>query len=140
MTFVGAGLNIPTSQAIQQAQQLAAQAQPNPFSPQQQGVIGNVYNPTGSDINQFQANQGFNKSQYNVGYGQPEGALNPNTLNEPPIPTEAETTMNDLQMANAPMGGEFGDDLTGRNRRGITGSLFGQVGGMERPNLSRREQ
>ena len=74
----------------------------NPFSPSQQGLIGQVYNPNGNDINQFQDGQAFNKS-----------ASNPNTLNEPPIPTEADTTMNDLQMGNEPMGAVFGENLPG---------------------------
>ena len=138
--FIGAGLNIPTPQAIQQAKQLGAQAQQNPFSPTEQGTMGGVFNPTGNDINQFQTNQGFNKSKYNVGYGQPEGALNPNTYNEPPIPTEAETTMNDLQMANAPMG----DDMTGgmMNRVGLPpeqGMGSTQTGGVT-ANLTRDER
>ncbi len=74
----------------------------NPFSPNQQGLIGQVYNPNGNDINQFQDGQAFNKF-----------ASNPNTLNEPPIPTEADTTMNDLQMGNEPMGAVFGENLPG---------------------------
>ena len=74
----------------------------NPFSPNQQDLIGQVYNPNGNDINQFQDGQAFNKS-----------ASNPNTLNEPPIPTEADTTMNDLQMGNEPMGAVFGENLPG---------------------------
>ena len=77
----------------------------NPFNPSQQDLIGQVYNPSGNDINSFQQNQGANK----VTYGQPNPAGNPNTYNQPAIPTEADTTMNDLQMGNAPMG----DDLSG---------------------------
>lgn len=77
----------------------------NPFNPSQQDLVGQVYNPGGNDINQFQQNQSANK----VTYGQPNPASNPNTYNQPAIPTEADTTMNDLQMGNAPMG----DDLSG---------------------------
>ena len=102
----------------------------NPFSPNQQGVIGQVYNPSGNDISQFEQGQAFNKF-----------ASNPNTLNEPPIPTEAQTTMNDLQMENEPMGA-FGDDLTGamNNNVGLPpeqgmGSTRGFV-----PQLSRKER
>ena len=102
----------------------------NPFSPNQQDLIGQVYNPNGNDINQFQDGQAFNKF-----------ASNPNTLNEPPIPTEAQTTMNDLQMENEPMGA-FGDDLTGamNNNVGLPpeqgmGSTRGFV-----PQLSRKER
>jgi len=135
VAFIGAGLNMPTQQAIQKAQQLGAQAQQlggaqqNPFTPQQQGLMGGVFNPTGNDINQFQSNQGFNKDRYDVGYGQPGNALNPNTLNEPPIPTEGETTMNDLQMGNAPMGDDFsGLDLaTGAPRQGMGSTQTGGV-------------
>ena len=82
---------------------------PNPFTPSQQDVVGQVYNPGGNDINQFQQNQGANK----VTYGQPNPAGNPNTYNQPAIPTEADTTMNDLQMGNAPMGAVFGENLPG---------------------------
>ena len=74
----------------------------NPFTPRQQDIVGNVYNPSGDDINQFEQGQSFNKF-----------ASNPNTLNEPPIPTEADTTMNDLQMGNEPMGAVFGENLSG---------------------------
>ncbi len=74
---------------------------PNPFTPRQQDIVGNVYNPSGDDINQFEQGQAFNKF-----------ASNPNTLNEPPIPTEAQTTMNDLQMENEPMN-VFGENLPG---------------------------
>ena len=102
----------------------------NPFSPNQQDVIGQVYNPGGNDISQFEQGQAFNKF-----------ASNPNTLNEPPIPTEAQTTMNDLQMENEPMGA-FGDDLTGamNNNVGLPpeqgmGSTRGFV-----PQLSRKER
>ena len=102
----------------------------NPFSPNQQGIIGQVYNPNGNDISQFEDGQAFNKF-----------ASNPNTLNEPPIPTEAQTTMNDLQMENEPMGA-FGDDLTGamNNNVGLPpeqgmGSTRGFV-----PQLSRKER
>jgi hypothetical protein len=64
---------------------------PNPFTPRQQDIVGNIYNPGGGDINQFEQGQAFNKF-----------ASNPNTLNNPSIPTEAQTTMNDLQMENEP--------------------------------------
>ena len=53
----------------------------NPFSPRQQDIVGQVYNPSGNDISQFQDGQAFNKS-----------ASNPNTYNQPAIPTEADTT------------------------------------------------
>ena len=102
----------------------------NPFSPNQQGVIGQVYNPSGNDISQFEQGQAFNKF-----------ASNPNTLNEPPIPTEAQTTMNDLQMENEPMGA-FGDDLTGAMNNNV-GLLPEQGMGSTRgfvPQLSRKER
>ena len=73
----------------------------NPISPNQQAIIGQVYNPNGNDISQFEDGQAFNKF-----------ASNPNTLNEPLIPTEAQTTMNDLQMENEPMN-VFGENLPG---------------------------
>jgi hypothetical protein len=131
--FMGAGLNIPTPQA----KQLGAPQQ-NPFSPTEQGAMGGVFNPTGNDINQFQSNQGFNKNQYNIGYGQPEGALNPNTLNEPPIPTEGSLTTTDLASGNVPMGDDFsGLDLaTAAPEQGM-GST--QTGGVT-ANLTRKEQ
>ena len=136
--FTGAGLNInPTIQAIEQAKQLAG-AQQNPFSPTEQGTMGGVFNPTGNDISQFQANQGFNKNQYNIGYGQPEGALNPNTLHEPPIPTQESLTTTDLATGNAPMGDDFSglDFATGAPEQGM-GST--QTGGVT-ANLTRKEQ
>ena len=52
-----------------------------------------IFNPTGKDIGGFENQQAANKM-----------AMNTNTYNQRSIPTEAETTMNDLQMANAPMG------------------------------------
>jgi hypothetical protein len=97
----------------------------NPFSPREQGVIGNIYNPSGNDISQFEDTQLRGKDLANVRLGgaqmepivvDPKGNpvnLNPNTLNEPPIPTEADTTMNDLQMGNEPMGAVFGENLPG---------------------------
>ena len=106
----------------------------NPFSPSQQDLIGQVYNPGGNDINQFQQNQGANK----VTYGQPNPAGNPNTYNQPAIPTEADTTMNDLQMGNAPMG----DDLSG-GMMPPTGLAPEQGMGSTRgfvPQLSRKER
>ena len=74
---------------------------PNPFTPREQGVIGQVYNPSGNDISEFEQGQAFNKF-----------ASNPNTLNEPPIPTEADMTMTDIEMGNQPLD-PFGDDLSG---------------------------
>jgi len=106
----------------------------NPFSPSQQDLIGQVYNPSGNDINSFQQNQGANK----VTYGQPNPAGNPNTYNQPAIPTEADTTMNDLQMGNAPMG----DDLSG-GMMPPTGLAPEQGMGSTRgfvPQLSRKER
>ena len=103
----------------------------NPFSPRQQDIVGQVYNPSGNDISQFQDGQAFNKS-----------ASNPNTYNQPAIPTEADTTMNDLQTGNAPMGA-FGDDLSGAMmsptglapEQGMGSTQFGGV----TPNLTRKE-
>ena len=132
--FIGAGLNInPTPQAIQQAQQLR-----NPFSPTDQGVMGGVFNPTGNDINQFQSNQGFNKGRFDIGYGAPQPLPNPNTLNEPPIPSQTALTTTDLATGNAPMGDDFsGLDLaTGAPEQGM-GST--QTGGVT-ANLTRDER
>ena len=103
----------------------------NPFSPRQQDIVGQVYNPSGNDISEFQDGQAFNKS-----------ASNPNTYNQPAIPTEADTTMNDLQTGNAPMGA-FGDDLSGAMisptglapEQGMGSTQFGGV----TPNLTRKE-
>ena len=124
--FMGAGINVAQQQ---QTLKDLAPLQQNPFSPTEQEVMGGVFNPTGNDINQFQSNQGFNKNQYNIGYGQPEGALNPNTLNEPPIPTEGSLTTTDLASGNVPMGDDFSglDFATAAPEQGMGSTQTGGV-------------
>tara|TARA_R110002073_G_scaffold128961_1_gene274868 strand:+ start:2410 stop:3258 length:849 start_codon:yes stop_codon:yes gene_type:complete len=106
---------------------------PNPFTPREQGVIGQVYNPSGNDISEFEQGQAFNKF-----------ASNPNTLNEPPIPTEADMTMTDIEMGNQPLD-PFGDDLSGEMltplglpEQGMKSTRTVQSRGVN-TNLSKRE-
>jgi len=106
---------------------------PNPFTPREQGVIGKVYNPSGNDISEFEQGQAFNKF-----------ASNPNTLNEPPIPTEADMTMTDIEMGNQPLD-PFGDDLSsemltplGLPEQGMGSTRTVQSRGVN-TNLSKRE-
>jgi len=138
--FMGAGINVSQQQTLKDL----APLQQSPFSPTEQGTMGGVFNPTGNDINQFQSNQGFNKGRFDIGYGAPQQLPNPNTLNEPPIPTQESLTTTDLATGNAPMGDDFsGLDLaTGAPEQGM-GSTRGKNSrgmGSITANLTRDER